>query len=77
MEFYSNFKVPYSKVMGTIKDQALYEQPDSLHIYSSSKEVKNMHTWVKNTTEHLDRIWADSTRNWPGFVTPFGQANKG
>ena len=23
MEFYSNFKVPYPKVMGTIKDQAL------------------------------------------------------
>ena len=77
MEFYPNLKVPYSKVMGTIKDQAFDEQPDSLHIYLSSKEVKNMHTWVRNTMEHSDRMWADSTGNWPGFVHLLGLEGEG
>jgi len=48
---------------GDHQDQALDEQPASLHVYSSSKEVKNIHAMVRNTTEQSDRIWADSTGN--------------
>ena len=77
MEFYSNFNVPYPNMMGAIKDQASGEQPVSLHIYSSSKEVKNVHILVRNTVEQSDSRWADSTRTFPGFVTLFGPATEG
>ena len=77
MEFYLNFKVPYPKMMGAIKDQALGEQPSSLHIYSSSTEVKNIHILVRNTMEQSDSRWVDSTRNFPGLVTLFGPATEG
>jgi len=55
------------------QDQALYEQPASLHIHSSSKEVKK----VRNTIEQSDRIWADSTGNCPDFVHLLGLEGEG
>ena len=48
MEFYSNFKVPYPKMLGGINDQCLGEQPASPHIHSSPKEVQNIHAMVRN-----------------------------
>jgi len=44
---------------GEHHDQALEDQQDSPHIHSTPKEVKNIHVLVKNTFEHLDRMWAD------------------
>jgi len=58
---------------GDHQDQAL----DSLHIHSNSKEVKNIHALVKNTIEQSDRIWADSTGNWPCFVHLLGLEGEG
>ena len=77
MQFYCNFKVPYQKLMAAIKDQALGEQPASLHIYSSYKELRNIHILVGKTMVQSDSRWADSTRNLRGFVTLFGSAAEG
>ena len=68
---------PFQTRDGDHQDQALNMQPASLHIHSSPKEVKNIYALVKNTLEHSDRIWADSTGNWPGFVHLLGLEGEG
>jgi len=53
------------------------EQPDSLHIHSSPKEVKNIHALVRSTIEQSDRMWAYLTENWPGFLHLLGLEGEG
>jgi len=64
-------------MMGDHQEQAPSTQPASPHIHSSPKEVKNIHALVKETVEHSDRIWADSTENWPSFVHLLGLKDEG
>ena len=69
MEFYLNFKVPYPKMMGAIKDQGLGEQPESPHIHSSPKEVQNIHAMVRNFISNDLHQLPSSNSFWPGFVS--------
>jgi len=48
---------------GDHHEQAPSMQPASGHIHSSPKDVKNTHSLVKETVQHSDRIWADSSGN--------------
>ena len=62
---------------GDYHDQAPSTQPASPHIHSSPKEVKNIHALVKETVEHSDSLWTDSTENWPDFMHLWGLEGEG
>jgi len=62
---------------GDHQDQAMDEQPDSLHTHSIPREVKNIHALVRSTIEQSDRMWVDSTENLPDFVHLLGLEGEG
>ena len=70
-------RIDKRRVDGDHHVQAPSTQPASPHIHSSPKEVKNIHALVKETVEHSDSLWKDSTGNWPGFVHLLGLEGEG
>jgi len=72
MEFYLNFKVPYPK--GFFCNDGGHQAKESTATEEdkegqrSVKEVKKIHTIVRNALTHNHILLSNSTENRPGFV---------